>query len=110
MDVTLAAETALAGGRLTGVVEGRYLFGAPMRGRPARWTFSRGPVFSVPEAITDKFPAERWVFLDNETEQDRASETLQTNTQPLDVTASSGSSCRPPSTRESPTTMPSRRT
>jgi uncharacterized protein YfaS (alpha-2-macroglobulin family) len=84
VDVTLGAEgDALAGTKLTGGVEGRYLFGAPMAGREARWTFSRQPVTSVPEAITDRFPAERWVFLDNETEQDRAGETLQTKTQPL---------------------------
>ncbi|MFN2386589.1 MAG: MG2 domain-containing protein [Thermoanaerobaculia bacterium] len=84
VDVTLAAVgSALAGARLTGGVEGRYLFGAPMAVREARWTFSRRPVTRVPEAITDKFPAERWVFLDNETEQDRGSENLQNETQPL---------------------------
>ncbi|MBC8646816.1 MAG: hypothetical protein H7X85_06605, partial [Thermoanaerobaculia bacterium] len=87
VDVTLAAENALAGARMTGVVDGRYLFGAPMSGREAKWTFSREPVASVPEAITDKFPAERWVFLDNETlEHDRGSENLESKTQPLDAT------------------------
>jgi uncharacterized protein YfaS (alpha-2-macroglobulin family) len=66
VDVNLAAESSLAGVELKGVVAGRYLFGAPMAGRPIRWTLSRAPLASVPAAVAERFPEERWVFLDHD--------------------------------------------
>jgi uncharacterized protein YfaS (alpha-2-macroglobulin family) len=58
-----AGDTLIAGEQLTGVVNGRYLFGAPMVKRPAHWAFTRAPIFSAPAAILDKFPEERWSFV-----------------------------------------------
>src|SRR4029453_17873684 len=58
-----AGDTAIAGDPLKGVVNGRYLFGAPMAKRDTHWTFTRTPVYSAPSAITEKFPEERWTFV-----------------------------------------------
>ena len=63
VDITLAGDSRLAGDPLRGVVAARYLFGAPMGKRPARWTFTRSPLFSAPAAIAETFPAERWTFV-----------------------------------------------
>jgi hypothetical protein len=66
VDPNLAGESSLAGVVLKGLVGGRYLFGAPMAGQPVRWTFSRSPLSFVPPAVADRFPEERWVFLDQD--------------------------------------------
>ena len=41
VDVTLDVDSSLAGTKLNGVINGRYLFGAPMAGRPVNWTYSK---------------------------------------------------------------------
>jgi hypothetical protein len=58
-----AADTAVAGEPLKGVVTARYLFGAPMNKRPAHWTLTRTSVWGAPDAITSRFPEERWTFV-----------------------------------------------
>jgi alpha-2-macroglobulin len=65
VDVKLGADvpTALAGATLKGVVNARYLFGAAMGNRPARWTFSRSPVYQAPPAVHKTFPADRFAFV-----------------------------------------------
>jgi uncharacterized protein YfaS (alpha-2-macroglobulin family) len=63
VDVTLTGDTRIAGDPLKGVVNARYLFGAPMNKRPTHWNFTRVPVYSAPAAIVDKFPEERWTFV-----------------------------------------------
>jgi uncharacterized protein YfaS (alpha-2-macroglobulin family) len=63
VDVTLAGDTSIAGDPLRGVVNARYLFGAPMGKRPARWSLVRTPVYSAPAAVREKFPSERWTFV-----------------------------------------------
>jgi uncharacterized protein YfaS (alpha-2-macroglobulin family) len=63
VDVTLTGDTAIAGDPLKGVVNARYLFGAPMNKRPTHWTFTRSSVWGAPAAITEKFPSERWTFV-----------------------------------------------
>src|SRR6185503_20927535 len=80
VDANLAAESSLAGVTLKGVLGGRYLFGAPMSGQPVRWTFSRAPVLAVPAAVAERFPEERWTFLDRDWTSEHPSEegTLQT--------------------------------
>ena len=86
VDVTLAGESSLAGSVLTGVISGRYLFGAAMKGRAVAWTYSRTPLFSVPEAVAGSFPPERWVFLDTAAEErSRERETLQRKGATLDA-------------------------
>ena len=79
VDVNLAGETSVAGVGLKGVISGRYLFGAPMAGRPVRWTYSRQPLFDVPRAVAERFPPERYAMLDEEDPEryQRAPETLQ---------------------------------
>jgi hypothetical protein len=80
VDASLATDAALAGAALRGVVAGRYLFGPPMARRPVRWSFTRRPVFDVPAAIRERYPEERWAFLDAEdVREPRGSEVLQSN-------------------------------
>ena len=85
VDVTLGAESSVAGASLKGVVEGRYLFGAPMAGREARWTYSKTPAHTVPAAIADKFPGERWVLVDEERDDHGlATQAIRSETAELD--------------------------
>src|SRR6185369_9930759 len=63
VDVTLTGDSAVAGDPLKGVINGRYLFGAPMNKRPTHWTLTRTPVWSAPEAITSKFLEDQWTFV-----------------------------------------------
>ena len=63
VDVTLNGDSKIAGDPLAGVINARYLFGAPMKERGAHWTFTRFPVGSAPASITDKFPDDRWTFV-----------------------------------------------
>jgi uncharacterized protein YfaS (alpha-2-macroglobulin family) len=60
------------------VATGRYLFGGVMAGRDVRWTYTRAPLATVPPAVTDVFPTDRYVFLDEEREDrgDRSAETV----------------------------------
>jgi len=72
VDANLAAESPLAGSTLKGLVDGRYLFGAPMAKRPVSWTLARQPLYEVPKRIAEAFPAERWAFLDLEADEQGA--------------------------------------
>ncbi len=62
VDATLAAEPALAGSTLRGTLNARYLFGSAMGSRPVRWSVTRDPDFSVPAAVTEKFPDDKFQF------------------------------------------------
>jgi alpha-2-macroglobulin len=86
VDVDLAGESSLAGVSLKGVVTGRYLFGAPMAGQAARWTYSRTPLYTAPPAVTERFASERYVFLNEDWSEDqrRSHETLETKEVTLD--------------------------
>src|SRR5262249_53113522 len=64
VDANLAGESSVAGVRLAGIVTGKYLFGAPMGGRPVRWAYSRQRLHDVPRRVSERFPEERWAFLD----------------------------------------------
>jgi hypothetical protein len=85
VDVNLAGESTLAGVGLKGVIEGRYLFGAPMSGRPVRWTYSKAPQYDVPAVVSERFASERWVFVDEEDDRRPSPETLQTKEEALDA-------------------------
>ncbi len=64
VDVTLTAGAAMAGDAVKGTVAARYLFGAPMPGRPATWTWSRSRGSSAPQAVEEALPdGDRWVFV-----------------------------------------------
>lgn len=85
VDANLAGESSLAGVTLKGVVTARYLFGSPMAGRDVRWTFSRAPEMWVAPPVTERFPPERWAFLDHEAEHPGGSETLLEKEATLDA-------------------------
>ena len=86
VDAKLDAPNALAGVKLDGRVTGRYLFGAPMAGRDVSWTYSKRPIFSVPQAVTDRWPWERYTFLGwDESRPSRGKETISQQEAKLDA-------------------------
>ena len=84
VDANLAGESTVAGVGLKGVVEGRYLFGAPMSRKAVRWTYSKAPQYDVPAAIAERLPDEKWVLVDEESEERPVPATLQTKEETLD--------------------------
>ena len=54
---------AVAGDRLDGTINARYLYGAPMGARPLAWKFTKSPGYGAPPAITERFGDDRWVFV-----------------------------------------------
>ncbi|HEX6642184.1 MAG TPA: alpha-2-macroglobulin family protein, partial [Thermoanaerobaculia bacterium] len=73
VDVTLDANTSLAGTNLNGVINGRYLFGAPMSGKTVNWTYSKRELTDVPQKITDRWPEDRYTFLGRDWDADEPS-------------------------------------
>lgn len=63
VDVSLTRATPIAGDPLTGNVTARYLFGAPMGGKPVTWRYAKTPGFGAPDAITERFGDDRWLFV-----------------------------------------------
>jgi uncharacterized protein YfaS (alpha-2-macroglobulin family) len=63
VDVTLDANSSLAGTNLNGVINGRYLFGAPMSGKTVNWTYSKREIYDAPPKVTDRWPEDRYAFL-----------------------------------------------
>lgn len=63
VDVTLTGGAAIAGDPLRGVINARYLFGAPMGTRPVAWKFTKSPGYGAPAPITDKYSDDRWTFV-----------------------------------------------
>jgi uncharacterized protein YfaS (alpha-2-macroglobulin family) len=63
VDVTLAPAALVAGDSVRGTVTAKYLFGASMGARPAKWRWTRAPVFDAPSAVHESFPSDRWVFV-----------------------------------------------
>jgi uncharacterized protein YfaS (alpha-2-macroglobulin family) len=72
VDVTLDANSSLAGTNLNGVVNGRYLFGAPMSGKAVNWTYTKREMFDVPAKVTDRWPEDRYAFLGQDWEEETA--------------------------------------
>ena len=62
VDATLTSATPYAGATLAGHVSARYLFGAPMKAAPIRWTFSRTPAWGAPASLLRNFPLEGFDF------------------------------------------------
>jgi hypothetical protein len=62
VDTTLDADPAVAGTTIHGTVDARYLFGSALASRPARWSVVRNPDYSVPPAILERFPRDRYAF------------------------------------------------
>ncbi len=63
VDVTLKGGSAIAGDQLAGTVTARYLFGAPMGARPVTWRYTKSPAYGAPEAITNTYTSDRWLFV-----------------------------------------------
>ena len=64
VDVKLAGGAATAGDPVKGTVAARYLFGAPMPGRPVSWTWRRTPGATAPQPVYDALPqADQWEFV-----------------------------------------------
>jgi hypothetical protein len=65
VDLTLtgATSTPLAGDKLRGAVNARYLFGAAMPERPVTWSYTVSRAFEVPSEITEKYSSDRWTFI-----------------------------------------------
>ena len=62
VDATLTSATPFAGASLSGHVSARYLFGAPMKDAPVRWTFSRTAAWGAPASLTKNFAHEGFDF------------------------------------------------
>lgn len=65
VDVSLDATggAPLAGADLVGSARAQYLFGSAMSSRPVRWSVTRRPVFSAPDAVHERFPERLWTFV-----------------------------------------------
>ncbi|MEA2163781.1 MAG: alpha-2-macroglobulin [Thermoanaerobaculia bacterium] len=86
VDVTLKSAAApVAGTKLNGTIAGKYLFGGAMASRPVKWTYSKSPVYDVPQAIREHFVEGQWEFLGEDPEQRRESETINTKEPKLDT-------------------------
>lgn len=66
VDVKLQSQDDVAGAKLTGTVNAKYLFGAAMADREVKWTYSKTRIGSVPDAVSDRFGWDRWAFLGDE--------------------------------------------
>ena len=64
VDVKMTSAAVKAGEQVKGTVSAKYLFGAPMPGRPATWTWTRSASFAAPQAVYDALPdGDRWEFV-----------------------------------------------
>lgn len=66
VDVTLTSNSSVAGTKLAGTITGKYLFGAAMPNAPVTWNYTKQLNEEVPSKITDRWPLERWSFLNSE--------------------------------------------
>ena len=63
VDVSLSRGMVKAGDVVKGTVTAKYLFGAPMPGRPSTWTWTRS-IGGAPRAVYDAVPdPDRWTFV-----------------------------------------------
>jgi alpha-2-macroglobulin len=63
VDVALRGDSPVSGVALKGGITARYLFGAAMGARPVKWAFTREVSYTVPKAVREKYPEERWEFI-----------------------------------------------
>jgi uncharacterized protein YfaS (alpha-2-macroglobulin family) len=85
-DVTLNAESSLAGTDFSGVINGRYLFGAPMSGKTVSWTYSKRELTDPPQKITERWTEDRYAFLGRNWDEDSPStQIISQNEETLDA-------------------------
>ncbi len=68
VDTTLDSNSTLAGTELQGRIAGRYLYGGVMSGKPVAWTYTKVKVQDVPRGVEDRWPSDRFAFLDHDHE------------------------------------------
>ncbi|MFZ2491178.1 MAG: MG2 domain-containing protein, partial [Thermoanaerobaculia bacterium] len=76
VDATLTSASTLAGTKLDARITGKYLFGGAMSGAPVRWAYSKRGLYTVPSAITDRWPSDRHVFLGWDESDERGEEVI----------------------------------
>lgn len=69
VDTTLTSQSAIAGAKLDGRINGRYLFGGAMSGRTATYTYKKTELTDVPRKIAEKWEAD-YVFLGRDWENE----------------------------------------
>lgn len=62
VDTTLTTDSPVAGATLRASATAQYLFGSAVASRPIRWSVTRRPEFSLPAAITERYPDSRYTF------------------------------------------------
>lgn len=62
VDATLTADSPVAGATLRASASAQYLFGSAVASRPIRWSVTRRPEYSLPAAITERYPDSRYTF------------------------------------------------
>ena len=88
VDTTLDSTSTLAGTKLQGRIAARYLYGGAMSGKPVAWTYNKARVHDVPRPVEDRWPSERYAFLDQDhhwEEEDTASAAISSNEAALDA-------------------------
>ena len=76
VDTVLDGSSTLAGTKLDGRITGRYLYGGAMSGKTVSWTYTKIEVEDVPPAVADRWPSDRYAFLDEDNEWDGAPSTV----------------------------------
>jgi hypothetical protein len=74
VDLKLTPASVVAGDSLEGTITAKYLFGAAMGVRPAKWRWTRSPVYDAPALVRESFPSDRWVFVGYPVESPREPE------------------------------------
>jgi uncharacterized protein YfaS (alpha-2-macroglobulin family) len=85
VDATLAADTPVAGSALHGTLGAQYLFGSVMAKRSVTWSVKRQVDFSIPAAITEKFPDDKYTFGYYPMDESRAEARVAGDTATLDA-------------------------
>ncbi len=62
VDTALGAPQTVAGTDLRATVQARYLFGTSLGARPVRWSLTRSIDLSVPDAVQERYPGDRYSF------------------------------------------------
>jgi uncharacterized protein YfaS (alpha-2-macroglobulin family) len=62
VDSTLTTDSPIGAATLRASSTAAYLFGSPVASRPIRWSVTRQREWSVPAAITERYPEQRYTF------------------------------------------------
>ena len=62
VDTMLSGDAVVAGDPIGATVSARYLFGTALGTRPTRWSLTRAIDLSVPPAVAERYPTDRYAF------------------------------------------------